>query len=232
MQKAVDPKPNRLSPIHSRHQTLDARFDLRGGWLIPEVYTTSAEEATVLRESVGLIDISAWGKLILKGAKAGEIVSTFLGDTPAKPGDVIEIKSNHILAAELTPDEFLILTPPGAEKEMAASLKAEIATQDTFVSIIDQTSGLVGLSISGPKSTVVMRKLCAIPFNSKDFPDLCVTQSSFAKVRGTIIHYDQGISPAFELFADCSYGDYLWDTILDAGREFGIHPVGWEAKDP
>ena len=225
----LNPKPKRLSPLHSQHQTLEARFDLRGGWLVPEEYVTSAEENAALQGSVGLVDISARGKLMLKGTEAGTIVFAFLGEAPTKPGDVIYIKSNHIVVAELTPDEFLILTPPGTEEEIANTLKAESASQDSFVSIIDQTSGLVGLSISGPRSTSVMKKLCAISFNSKDFPDLCVAQSSFANVRTTIIRYDRDVTPTFELFADRSYGDYLWDTIQDAGMEFGIQPVGWEA---
>ena len=224
-----DPEPKRLSPLHNKHQTLGAHFDLRGDWLIPEVYTTSAEEAAALREGVGLIDISVWGKLILKGANTSAVIAACLGDSPAKPGAVREIKSNQISVAELTPNEFLILTPPGAEKKLATSLEAAITSQDIFVSVIDQTSGLVGISISGPMSTAVMRKLCAIPFSSKDFPNLFVAQSSFASVRATIIHHDQGTSPTFELFADCSYGEYLWETILDAGKEFGIRPVGWGA---
>lgn len=225
----LDSKPKRLSPVHNRHQTLDAHFDIREGWLVPAVYTSSTEEATVLQQTVGLIDISAWGKLNLKGAHTSAVIAACLGDAPTKPGNVIEVKSNHILAAGLTPDEFLILTPTGAEKELAASFEAEITSQGVFVSVIDLTSGLVGLSISGPESTAVMGKLCAIPFNSKNFPDLGVTQNSFAQVRTTIIYHDQGDTPAFDLFADCSYGEYLWDTILDTGREFGIQPVGWEA---
>jgi sarcosine oxidase, subunit alpha len=225
----LNPQPKRLSPLHNRHQTQEARFDLRGGWLVPQSYVTSAEENAALQESVGLLDISAQGKLMLKGNDAGAIVFACFGEAPTKPGDVIVIKSSHIVVAELTPDEYLMLTPPGTEKEIANTLKAESASQDSFVSIIDQTSGLVGLSISGQRSTSVMKKLCAISFNTKDFPNLCVAQSSFANVRTTIVHHDQGVTPTFALFADRSYGVYLWDTIQDAGREFGMQPVGWEA---
>ena len=224
----VENRPKRLSPLHEQHKILGARFDLRDGWLIPEIYTAVEEEATVLQESVGLIDISAWGKLDLKGTQAGTVVSMHFGNTPAKPGDVIEIESNHILVAELTSDEFLVLLPPGAEKEIRTALETEIASQDTFVSLIDQTSGLAGFSISGSASAGVMKKLCALSFSSKEFPNMHVAQSSFAKVRATIIRHDQSNLPTFKLFSDRSYGEYLWDAILDAGREFGIQPVGWE----
>ena len=222
-------QPQRLSPLHEQHQTLGARFDLRNGWLVPEVYTNAENEGKVLRESVGLADISSWGKLTLKGATADTIISASFGESRTKTEVVIEIKQKHLFIAQLTPDEFLLLTPPGSEKDITAALEAEIASQNTFVSLIDQTSGLVGVSVSGPESTGVMVKLCALSFNSKDFLNMHVAQSSFAKVRATIFRHDRSASPAFELFADRSYGGYLWDSILDAGSEFGIQPVGWEA---
>lgn len=225
----LNSEPNRISPVHERHQTLGARFGLREGWFVPEGYTSHDQETTALRESVGLIDISARGKLTLKGANAGAIIAWLPGKAPTNPGGVIEVEYYNLLVAKLTPDEFLVITPPGTERERAISLEAEITSQGAFVSIIDQTAGLVGFSLSGPKSRAVMSKLCALPFKSNEFPNMHVTQSSFANVRATIIRHDQDDTLTFELYTDRSYGDYLWDTILDAGREFKIQPVGWEA---
>lgn len=224
----LDSQPKRLSPVHDRLQDLDAKFTLQASWQIPEVYTTPAEETAALRDDIGLADISARGKLMIKGSVADSLIAAHFGESPTKQGDVIEVKSSQLLVAKLTTDEFLILTPPGVEQEIATSLESDIASQNTFVSVIDQTSGLVGLLIAGPKSTETMRKLCALDFNPIDFSNLHVAQSSFAKVRATIIRHDQGNLPIFELYADRSNGGYLWDTILDAGKELGIRPVGWE----
>jgi sarcosine oxidase subunit alpha len=226
-----DTQPKRLSPLYEQHQTLGARFYVRNRWLVPEVYTTTEDEAEVLQGRVGLTDISSWGKLTLKGIDVGAIIFASFGESPTKARVAEEIKPKHILVAQLTPDEFLVLTPPGMEKEIADVLETEIASQSTFVSLIDQTSGLVGFSIVGQESTELMRKLCALSFNTMDFPDLHVAQSSFAKVRATIIRHNRDASPTFELFADRSYGEYLWNAILDAGREFGIQPVGWKVLE-
>ena len=195
------------------------------------MYTNTEDEGRVLQKSIGLADISSLGKITLKGSHAGAIISASLGESPTKVGVVIDIKPKQILVAQQTPDEFLILTPPDAEKEITTALEVEITSQDTFVSLTDQTSGLVGFSIVGLENIEVMRKLCALPLNSKDFSDLHVAQSSFAKVHATIIRHDRSAAPAFELFADRSYGAYLWDAILDAGKEFDIQPVGWEALE-
>lgn len=227
----IDSDPRRLSSVHERHQTLNARFGLRGGWFVPEIYTSHEQEITALRESVGLVDISARGKLILKGAEVDGIINENLGKTSTRPGDAIESQSKQILVAKLTSDELFILTPPGAEQEIGSSLEAEIASQNSFVSVIDQTSGLAGLQISGPKSIGVMCKLCALDFSSNNFPNLHVAQSSFAKVQATIVRHDRDKILAFELFSDRSYAEYLWGAILDAGKEFDIQPVGWEVTE-
>jgi heterotetrameric sarcosine oxidase gamma subunit len=225
----IKSEPTRLSPLHNQYQILEASLDSRAGWSIPEVYTNLEEETAALQERAGLVDISAKGKLTLKGVKADGIITARFGRLPTDQGDLIEDIAGQILVAKLTPDEFLILTPPGGEIELAAALETENAPHYAFVSVIDQTSGLVGLLISGPKSSGVMSKLCALDFNPTSFSDLHVAQSSFAKVRTTIIRHDRGDIPAFELYADRSYTDYLWTTILDAGKEFDIKPAGWKA---
>ena len=225
----INSEPNRLSPLHTQHHTLDAHFELRNGWLSPDVYTTTEEETATLRDHVGLADISARGKLIIKGSKVDGLIAAHFGESPTKPGNVLAVESNHLLISKLTTDEFLILSSPGVEQEIITSLEAEIASQNTFVSLVDQTSGMVGVSIAGLNSVGLIEKLCALDFNPINFPDMRVAQSSFAKVRTTIIRHDRDEMLRFELYADRSYADYLWNTILDAGMELGIKPVGWVA---
>lgn len=225
----LDSEPIRLSPLHNQHQSLKARLSTQEGWLIADSYTTAEDEFAALRDRVGLRDVSARGKLILKGAHADGVIIASMGNVPKNPGDVVQAQANQHLVAKLTADEYLILTPPGVEQVTETSLEAEIASQIKFVSVINQTSGLVGLSISGPESIGVMRKLCALDFNPTDFPNLHVAQSSFAKVRTTLIRLDRDETLTYELYADRSYAVYLWDSILDAGSEFEIQPVGWKS---
>ena len=120
----IETEAKRLSPIQERHQALNGQFVRQAGWLVTEVYTTPEEEIAVLRECVGLGDISARGKLTLKGAKADGIITARFGTIPTNRGDVIVVKSSHLLVARLTADEFWIFTPPGEEKETALSLEA------------------------------------------------------------------------------------------------------------
>ena len=221
----------RQSPLHDKHQSLNAQLTSKDGWLVPEAYTDLESELSTLRESVGIADISAMGKLTVRGQGAPKLVDSSLGTVPARTGEVIFIQASRIIATYLYLDEFFILTPPGEEKKIAGSLGAGFASQDALISVVDNTSGLVGLSLSGQDSRSVLRKLSAFSLDEEDFPNLCTAQTSLAKVRTTILRRDMQNTPCYQLFADRSYAEYLWDSLLDAGMEFGIQPVGWQTLE-
>jgi len=223
--------PKRQSPLQDRHQSLEAQFSSKGAWLVPEVYTDFKSELSALQESIGIADITAMGKLTVRGQGAADLVELSLGIIPARPGEINIIESKGVIVAYLYHDEFFIFTPPGEEKNTAESLGTRVADQDSLITVVDNTSGLVGLSLSGPNSRSVMRKLCALSLDEKQFPNMRAAQTSFAKVRTTILRRDIEKAPRYDLFAERSYGEYLWDSILDAGMEFGIQPVGWQALE-
>jgi heterotetrameric sarcosine oxidase gamma subunit len=219
----------RQSPLHQKHQLLNAQFAAKGGWLVPEVYDGLEKQPSPQRASVAIADITAMGKLTVRGEGSPNLVASSFGFLPARLGEVNFIQATGVIVAYLYLDEFFILTRPGEEKDTADLLKAGVAGQASLISVVDATSGLVGLSLSGPESRSVMRKLCALSLDEKDFPNLRIAQTSFAKVRTTILRRDMGNVPRYELFADRSYAEYLWDSVMDAGMQFGIQPVGWQA---
>ena len=133
-------KPQRISPIHSYHESMDARFAPRAGWLVPEIYTTPETESTTLNERVGLADISARGKITVIGDLAPSVMAVRWADIPTDPGEVSWVGLNDTLIAKLTSDELLILTAPGNEHENSDSLEKEIANQNSFVTVLDRTS--------------------------------------------------------------------------------------------
>ncbi|MCP5095608.1 MAG: hypothetical protein GY943_08660, partial [Chloroflexi bacterium] len=62
-----------------------------------------------------------------------------------------------------------------------------------------------------------------------EFPNGMAKQSSVAKTTQIIIRRDLGNMPAYALIGGRSLAVYLWQTILEAGQDLGIQPVGLEA---
>lgn len=233
--------PIRLSPLHARHERLGAQFELLEGWQIPQAYAQPDEEIRALHGGVGLVDLSAKGKILVRGQSTFELLSAAFGVPILQSGEVHPVEPQGLTIAVLLSDETLIITPPGGEGQIASQLQAGIERQDLFVTVLDQTSALAGVGVYGPLSTGVLEKLSALSFHPEDFPDGFVFQSSLAKIRATILpstgsghgsghrRRDRRDTEGFEIYIDRSNGEYLWETLTDAGNEFDIQPVGWEA---
>lgn len=247
---AVSDQPARLSPLHAKHRMLGAQFADQAGWQLPEAYTSAENETAAVRERVGVADVSAAGKLIVKGDAAGELLAEAFGVAPASPGDVSPAALqdeagqpvSQVYVAQLTADEFLVLAPPGAERSAAQCLKTQIRSSKPVLSpvegseirnvtVVNQTSGLAGLVVAGPDSRELLGKLCALPFDPANFPNHHVAQSSLAKVHTVILRNDLSDLPAFELYFDRPYAEYVWESVMDAGNEFGIMPFGAAVRE-
>lgn len=220
--------PYTTSPLETKHRRSGVDFVDRAGWRMADHYTAPESEFAAVQQGVGLMDLSPNGKLALKGSSLPEFLERAFGIDRYAVGNLtqVEYAGKAIHLAALTAEEVLLLTPLGQEGPLMDFINQKLG--EFFVSFVDRTGGLGGLLLAGPRSRPVMSKLCALSFHPHDFPNCHVAQTSFAKVRATILRRDLRSLPAFELYFDRSYAEYLWDTLLDAGREFSLQPLGWQ----
>ena len=54
-------------------------------------------------------------------------------------------------------------------------------------------------------------------------------QGEAVGVHGIFVRADRGGVPGYRLYFGREYGEYVWEALLDAGREYGAAPVGIEA---
>jgi sarcosine oxidase gamma subunit len=77
----------------------------------------------------------------------------------------------------------------------------------------------------------VLAKVCAIDLADPVTPDGAAFRSSVARVVTDVTRDDQarpsGTVPSYLLGCERSYGQYLFDALLDAGTEFGIDTDGF-----
>jgi sarcosine oxidase gamma subunit len=77
----------------------------------------------------------------------------------------------------------------------------------------------------------VLAKLCGIDLADARTPNGAAFRSSVAKLVTDVVRDDQqspaGPVPSYLLHCERSYGQYLFDALLDAGAEFGIDIDGF-----
>jgi heterotetrameric sarcosine oxidase gamma subunit len=219
--------PIRLSPLHGRHTELGAGFSDVAAWKVPQAYQSAAREAAAIRERVAVADLSFKGKVTVTGDGAGDLIArTF--QLVHRPDGRSLAANNGMTSLPLTADEYLLLSPPGGEDEIVRCLAD---AGEPAVTVVDLTHGLAGFLLAGRDSSHLLRKICALPFDAVDFPSGHVAQTSLARVHATIVRHDRDGLPAFEIYVERPYGEYVWDVIFDAGAEFGIVPFGWQMEE-
>ena len=240
--------PIKLTPLYSIAQHLGAQFADQNRWRVPTVYTTLEAEVTAAQNGVGIVDETPNGKLTVEGEEAGTVLQEAfkLPKLEIGEGALWEGPSgtNHHVY-RLRSELFFISTPPEeapiAQKTLTetpvggASLPRPEAPVGgaslprPFVTVTDITDGRSEIRVVGPTSRELLSKVCGLDFQPSAFPNGWAKQSSLAKTAQLIICRDIGELPAFSIIGVRSFAAYVWETIMEAGYELGITPIGQAA---
>lgn len=125
-----------------------------------------------------------------------------------------------VLVVGQRPDEWIILGPAAASRALVDRLD-----RSGHVSVIDHTHSRALFRLTGAEAASVLEKLCSLDWNDHMTPDGAAVSASVAKVTCDIVRNDLDGTPSYLISCDRSYGQYLLDTILDAGHEFTISPL-------
>lgn len=231
--------PPKYSPISTIAQESGVEFVIQDGWQVPRVFSTVDKEVVAGRETVALADSSANGKIRMEGETAERVLQRVWNVSKLDIGAGAEVGSSQVF--RLRDDLFFIRTSPGGEKEALNSLAQSDQGFDELVSVTDITHGRSEILLIGPNSAELLSRLCGLDFHPSKFPNLAAKQSSVAKIRQLILRRDLITSdlitgnlaelPAYALVGDRSLAAYLWETILEAGRDLNIMPMGQAALD-
>lgn len=125
-----------------------------------------------------------------------------------------------VLVAGSRPDEWMLLGPHAA----VASMVADLPTTG-HVSVVDWTHGRAAFRLSGEVATSALEKICGIDWSDNMTPNGAVTSASVAVVTCDLIRNDIADTPSYLILCDRSFGQYLFDAIIDASDEFGVDVI-------
>lgn len=125
------------------------------------------------------------------------------------------------------PGEWLVLAPPGSADEVAARYTERLADADEFVSVLELTHGRALVRLTGAAAAATLAKVCGVDLADGVTPDGAAFRTSVARVVTDVVRDDQGTTPSYLLHCETSSGQYLFDSLLDAGEEFEIDVDGF-----
>lgn len=186
----------------------------RGHWLV----TDRASSADLT-----LTDLSPLAKVGVRAADDGALASS-LGVQVGRAS-----RREGALVAGAGPGEWLIIDAVDGQADLAARWRNRVDETGESAAVVDQTHGRALLRLTGARAVDVLAKICAIDLADDLVPDGSALRSSVARLVTDIIRDDVSDEPgqrSYLLHCERSSGQYLFDSVVDAGAEFGIETKG------
>lgn len=221
--------------LHDKHVALGARMVDFAGWDMPVQYTSIIDEHKTVREAVGLFDVSHMGEIIVYGEDALPYLNKLV------PQDVTKLVYSKAVYCQLTNkqggiiDDLIIYKLEDKKYLIIANasridddLNWMVRNKCGFdVSIVNESHNYSLLAVQGPKACELIKSL-----GVNELPPF------FSIKRGELFNINLWISrtgytgeDGVEIMVRNEFSEYLWDKLLEAGKEFGIKPIGLGARD-
>ena len=176
-----------------------------------------------------LTDHSPLAKAAVKASwdgAMGEILGVPFGRAARQSWDV-DGTVVGVLLNGVGPGEWLVLAPPGQQGTVEDWLENSAARADELVTIVDVTHGNALVRLTGARSPDLLAKECGLDLADAVAPDAAALRSIVADVAVDLIRDDLGGTRSYLVQCERSSGQYLFDALLDAGREFGAEADGF-----
>ena len=236
---AIDPYAGerlKTSPFHPRQRALNVRdaWTSWNGYKFAEHYYDAEYEYFRIRNACATYDISPMQKYEVRGPDAEAMLNRMV------TRDVAKIRPNRVAYCVWCTDEGRVIDDGTIFKlagdtfmltcgSPCAAWLEKSAFGFANVQVRDLSDELAALSLQGPTSCAVLRKLGlggienAKPFDIAHFPfrgeALTVSRTGFTGDLG------------YELWAAPHLALELWDALYAAGEHYGLHPYGETATN-
>ncbi|MGX1741180.1 glycine cleavage T C-terminal barrel domain-containing protein [Bosea sp. NPDC055353] len=237
----------RHTAVHKRHLEAGAKMTPVGAWWRPLYYGAEAarnaiitDEVKLVRERVGMLDVSTLGKIELRGPDAGLLLDRFCSMSYAKQpigkvrycltlnemGTVID----DGVAFRMANDQYYVTATTGGVDRIYADMCWQNAQWGLDVDIHNVTAGFAAFNLTGPLARKVLEAVGGMDVSPEAFSFLAGRVGTVAGCPVRIMRIGYSGELSFELHTPQSYGESLWDALIEAGKPFGLRPYGLEAS--
>lgn len=222
--------------LHDKHVALGAKMVDFAGWHMPVQYSSIIEEHKTVRESLGVFDVSHMGEVFISGKDATEFLNKIV------PQNIDTLNYEKAVYCQLTNKnggliDDLIIYKIGIENYLVICNASRIDEDLNWlvrnkksldVKIDNQSHNYSLLAIQGPKAIDLIKKMGYNIENQKSFT---IKPAIICGIKLLASRTGYTGEDGFELLVENEYSEYLWDKILEQGKEFGIKPIGLGARD-
>lgn len=228
-------KKTALSEVH---RSLGAKMVEFAGYEMPVSYEGVNAEHETVRKALGVFDVSHMGEFLIEGAKALDLIQKVTSNDASKlvvgkaqysclPNETGGIVDDLIVYRVKEQTYLLVVNASNIEKDWNHIKKYNEGIGAAMRDISEQYSLL---AIQGPKAVEAMQSLSSHDLSEIKFYNFIV--GDFAGIEHVIISATGYTgSGGFEIYCKNSEVEQIWKKVLEAGKAFGIKPIGLAARD-
>ena len=232
--------PMKRTPMDRIHRELGATMVESGPWWRPHNYGSPADECAAVRERVGIIDVGTLGKLEVVGPDAGQLLDRLythrFSDLPV--GRIrygLMTSDNGVIlddgtVTRLAEDRYFVTTTSGNADVIEEWFNWWNAGSGNRAYVVNVTAAYGAVNVAGPRARETLAKITGIDLSTRNFRYMRSGEGEVAGVPCFLLRIGFVGEAGWEVHFPAEYGEYMWNAIMGAGREFGISPFGLEAQ--
>ena len=247
----------RRSPLHEHLKAQGAVFGEVAGWERANWFATegqpreyeyswgrqnwfenSAAEHRALREGVGLLDMSSFGKIRVEGPGALAFLQRLCAnDLEVAPGRIVYTQmlnarggiESDLTVTRLTETAFLLVVPGATLQRDLAWLRRHLG--DDLAVITDMSAAEAVIPVMGPLSRDLLSRVSPDDFSNEAHPFGLAREIEIGLglARAHRISYVGELG--WELYVSTEQAAHVLDTLREAGADLGLRLCGLHAMD-
>ena len=209
------------------------------GWAMPLQYSGVLDEYHAVRTTAGLFDVSHMGRLHVEGPGALPFLQR------VTTNDVQRVEpmgaqysmicnpdggvKDDVFVYRLGAEEFLLCVNASNLDKIRGWLFQQQGEEQGGLRIEDRSEDLAQLALQGPASKSLLQAHVESSLDELK-PRRCLRE----KVGGVdclVTRTGYTGEPGYELYVPATQVAHVWDSLMQAGEDFGLKPAGLGARD-
>lgn len=226
------------TPLFNSYEKYGGKIINFSGWALPVQFEGIIQEHEAVRTNAGLFDVSHMGEVEIIGKDAFKFVQNLVTNDLSKQvvnqviyspmcyenGGVVD----DLIVYKYNENNYMLVINAG---NIEKDFDWMVSNKGNFnIEITNISSEVSQLAIQGPKAEEIIQTLTDIDLSEIKF-FYCKRDILIAGKKCMISRTGYTGEDGLEIYTDNKSVVYLWDKILEAGKSFGLKPVGLGCRD-
>lgn len=205
----------------------------------PNWFGAVAKECRAVRENLGLIEQSSFGKQLIQGRDACTLLQRLCAnDVDVEPGRVVYAHmlnrrggiEGDVTVNRLDQDRFMVVSSAACLPRNMTWVQRHIGAGE-MVTSTDVTSGWAVLSIQGPRSREFLQGLTDADLSNDAFPFAASREIDLGLARVLANRLTFVGELGWELYIPTEFAPDLYDLLIREGAKFDLKHFGYHALE-